>query len=140
MSESAESLRAIAERWIEIGWQRGDTDALLGLHAPDFVDHATPSEREATREGFSEGVRDLYRAFPDFFATVDDLVIDVAADRVAVRWSAQGTQRGAFMGFPASGGRITFRGIEIIHIVDGLIVERWGEWDALDLRRQLADE
>lgn len=44
------------------------------------------------------------------------------------------------MGFPASGGRITFRGIEIIHIVDGLIVERWGEWDALDLRRQLADE
>lgn len=140
MPESAESLKALTERWMEAGWQRGDTDTLLALHAPNFVDHAAPSGREMTREGFAEGVRDLYRAFPDFYATVDDLVIDVAAARVAVRWSARGTQRGAFMGYTASGRRIAFRGIEIIRIVAGLIVERWGEWDGLDLRSQLAGE
>lgn len=138
MSEPAENLKALAERWIEVGWQRGDADALLALHAPDFVDHAAPSDREPTREGFAEGVRELYRAFPDFYATVDDLIIDVTAARIAVRWSARGTQRGVFMGYPASGRPITCRGIEIIHIAAGLTAERWGEWDGLDLRQQLA--
>jgi hypothetical protein len=30
-----------------------------------------------------------------------------------------------------------FKGIEIVRVRDGLITERWGEWDGLDLIAQL---
>jgi steroid delta-isomerase-like uncharacterized protein len=131
-----EHLGDIARRWMEQGWQRGDAGVVDELHAVDFVDHAAAG-RAADRAGFKQGILDLYAAFPDFNAVVEDLVIDAAAGKVAVRWSASGTQRGAFMGVPPSGRRITFAGIEIIRVEDGRIVERWGEWDGIDLLRQL---
>ncbi|MBN2206275.1 MAG: ester cyclase, partial [Candidatus Aminicenantes bacterium] len=33
--------------------------------------------------------------------------------------------------------RIAFRGIEILRIEEGKVVDRWGEWDGLDLLVQL---
>jgi predicted ester cyclase len=62
---------------------------------------------------------------------VDDLVIDAAAGKVAVRWTATGTHQGKFLGVEPTGRRVVFRGIEIVHIEDGLIIERWGEWDGI---------
>lgn len=136
--KARERLRALAERWMVAGWREGDIQALVALHAPDFVDYGAPPGRAPSRVGFAEGVRELYQAFPDFAANSDDLVVDVPAAKVAVRWSALGTHQGEFMGFAPTHRRITFKGIEIITIRDGLIVERWGEWDGEDLQRQLA--
>ena len=131
-------LRALAERWIVAGWRKGDTQALIAMHAPDFVDFGAPSGRAPSREGFADGVRELYQAFPDFAASVSDLVVDESTGKVAIRWSAVGTHEGEYMGFAPTRRRVTFSGIEIISVREGLIVERWGEWDGLDLQRQLA--
>lgn len=79
----------------------------------------------------------MFGAFPDFFAVTDDLVIDPEASTVAVRWHATGTHLGVFMGVLASEKTISFRGIEIIHIENDKIVERWGEWDGEAILRQL---
>jgi steroid delta-isomerase-like uncharacterized protein len=136
--DARERLIALAERWMEAGWREGDTRALIALHAPDFVDFGAPSGRAPTREGFVEGVRELYQAFPDFAADVDDLVVDVSTGKVAIRWSAVGTHAGVFMGAAPTQRRVSFKGIEIITVRNGLIVERWGEWDGEDLQRQLA--
>jgi len=58
---------------------------------------------------------------------------------VAVRWTAVGTHRAAYLGAAPTGGRITFKGIEIIRVRGGLIIERWGEWDGLALLEQIVD-
>lgn len=137
MNTARDELAAIAHHWIAAGWQRGDADAVLAIYAPDFVDLSNPSGQPGTREENVAGIRDLYAAFPDFQTTVDELIIDELASRVTVRWSAVGTHRGPFFGASPTGKRITFRGIEILHIRDGLIVQRSGEWDAYDLLRQL---
>lgn len=76
-------------------------------------------------------------AFPDFTASTEDLVVDETSGKVAIRWSAVGTHRAEFLAYPATGRRITFRGIEIIRIQRGKIIERWGEWDGRDLAEQL---
>jgi steroid delta-isomerase-like uncharacterized protein len=89
------------------------------------------------REGFKRGILDLHKAFPDFHAVVEDLVVDEASQTVAVRWMARGTHQGPYLGVPATGRTIHFQGIEIIRVKDGLIAERWGEWDGLDLVEQL---
>ena len=127
MSDVSEQLAAIARRWMEEGWRRGDAQAVYAMYAPRFVDLGAAEGRAATREGNVEGIVALYRAFPDFYATVDDLIVDAAAGKVAVRWSATGTHRGAFMGVAATGRRVVFRGIETLRVEDGLIVERAGE-------------
>ena len=138
MTETAtKHLSGIARRWIEQGWQKGNAGIVDELHAADFVDHAAAG-RAPDRAGFKGGILELYAAFPDFNAVVEDLVIDAAAGKVVVRWSASGTHRGAFMGVPPTGRRISFRGIEIIRVEDEHIVERWGEWDGIDLLQQLS--
>ena len=132
-----EALEGIAHRWIVAGWQRGDAEAVLAMYAPDFVDLGNPSGQLGTREENVAGIRGLYDAFPDFHATIEELVIDEMAASVAIRWSAVGTHRGPFFGVAPTGKEISFRGIEILHIRDGGIVQRSGEWDAYGLLRQL---
>jgi steroid delta-isomerase-like uncharacterized protein len=99
-----EELKAIARRWIEEGWQQGDAAMVDELHAPHFVDHDSAG-RTTDREGFKEGIIRLYTAFPDFYAVIEDLVIDTATKKVAVRWVANGTHQGTFMGIPPTGKR-----------------------------------
>ena len=137
MSATAEQLADTARRWVEGGWQNGDAEAVYAMYAPEFVDLGAAEGRAATREGNIEGIRWLYRAFPDFFATVDDLIVDAEARKVVVRWSATGTHRGEFMGIAATGKRVEFRGIEALRVEGGLIVERAGEWDGIGILEQL---
>lgn len=130
-------LEAIARQWVDLGWQQGDADATKALYAEDFVDLSSPGREQGTRDDNAQGIRELYVAFPDFFTEIDDLIVDVEAGKVAVRWSAVGTHRGEFFGVAASGKRVMFRGIETLVVRDGLIVERAGEWDGLAILEQI---
>lgn len=128
-------LRILAERWIAL-WRTPDRAAFETLHAEDFVDRASAG-RDTGRDGFWAGIRELFEAFPDLDTRVADLVVEPAAGKVAVRWSATGTHRGGFLGREATGARITLAGIEIIRVVDGRIVERWGEWNGTEILAQI---
>ena len=130
------NLKSIAERWMIEGWQKGNVQMVDELHAPDFVDHAAAG-RDSSREGFKAGIAGLYAAFPDFYAVTEDLIIDATTGKVVIRWTAAGTQCGTFVNIPPTGKKITFAGIEIIRIENDRIVERWGEWNGLDLIEQL---
>jgi steroid delta-isomerase-like uncharacterized protein len=129
----------IARRWIECGWQKGQSEVVDELHAPNFVDH-NPAGRGSDNHGFKERIVQLYAAFPDFYARNEDILIDAAQGKAAVRWTATGTHRGAFMGCDPTGRVIRFKCIEIIRIDNGRIAERWGEWNPVELLEQLRSE
>ena len=129
-------MKAIALRWMEQGWQQGNAQMVDEMHAPHFVDHAAAG-RDQGRGGFKAGITQLYAAFPDFYAQTEDLLIDEKRGTVVVRWAATGTHQGLFITTPPTNKQITFRGIEIIRIEDGLIVERWGEWNGIELLEQI---
>jgi steroid delta-isomerase-like uncharacterized protein len=136
------ALADLARRWMRL-WQGGGPAEFEALHAPDFTD-MSPSGRGSGAAAFRTSILALYDAFPDFLAETGDLVIDPEPDaegcaRVAIRWSATGTQTGTFLGLPPRGQVISFRGIEILAVRDGRVRRRWGEWDAEDLRRQMGE-
>jgi steroid delta-isomerase-like uncharacterized protein len=133
---SVDQLKAIAERWIEEGWQKGRVSVVDELHSPDFVDH-DPAGRRSDRQGFKEGIVQLYAGFPDLFAVIEDLIIDATSAKVAIRWSATGTHQGPFMSLAPTGKRVSFKGIEIIYVENEKIMQRWGEWDGIDILGQL---
>ncbi len=135
--EVREDLGAIARRWIVEGWQKGDVAAVLAMYAPNFVDLSHTPGQIGTGEENVRGIADLYAAFPDFFATIEFLIVDETAGRVAVRWTARGTHRGTYFGIEATGRQVRFHGVETLKIENGLIVERTGEWDAIDILQQM---
>lgn len=131
-------LREVAQRWIDGLWQGAECEhgVLAELHDPAFVDHSSAG-RGSDNAAFGAMLEGFFRAFPDFRTTIEDLVVDESAGKVAIRWSATATHRGPYLGVPASGREVAFRGIEILAIRDGRVTDRWGEWDGMDLLRQL---
>ena len=79
--------------------------------------------------------RDFVSAFPDAAYVVEELLAD--GDRVVLRATTRGTQRGEFEGIAPTNRRVEFTAIVIYRIHDGLIAESWGEVDLLRLMRQL---
>jgi predicted ester cyclase len=58
-------------------------------------------------------------------------------DLVAGPWRATGTHQGELMGIPATGKPISISGMGMDRVVDGKIVESWGNWDAMGMMAQL---
>jgi steroid delta-isomerase-like uncharacterized protein len=135
-SDRAARLGALADQWMEILWRQRDVDAVERLHTPDFVDRSSAG-RKTDNAAFREMLTSFYAAFPDFHAVTEELVVDAGARTVAVRWSATGTHRGAYLGVPPTGRSILFRGIEILRFHRDRVAERWGEWDGFALLDQL---
>jgi len=100
--------------------------------SPEYVDHSAAGPG---LENFKQYFSMITSVFPDIKVTVEDLLAD--DDKVAVRLTVHGTQLGSFRGFPPVGRQATWTGMDIIHISDGRIIERWSERDFLNMLLQL---
>ena len=121
-------LEAVTRQWISLWNAPVDWASFDRLHADDFED-LSPAGRGSSREAFAKGLADLMQAFPDLATRVEDILVDERAQRVAVRWSAKGTNVLPFVGAGPTDRLTPITGIEIIEIANGRIRKRWGEWD-----------
>ena len=95
------SLEGLALDWMRF-WQGRDLAGFDRVHAPSFVDRSA-ADKPPDRVGFREGVAALYRAFPDFAATVQFMATDEFWRLVTIRWSAVGHMHGPFLGAEPAG-------------------------------------
>ena len=120
----------------------GKVDDLESVLSPDVVDHGVggPEAEDLRGSGaVREDVLAFRQAFPDVQIEVEDAFANADGDRVAVRWRLSGTHQDAFQGIPATQRKISMRGIDILRIDGGRIVERWGSSDERGLLQQLVD-
>jgi len=132
---TTEENKAIARRWGEEVWRKRNLAAIDELLAADFVFNYAPPGVAPDREGYKQTVNEYFVGFPDIQFTTEDMVAE--GDEVAVHWMARGTHKGDFWGVTPTGKQVTMRGISIIRIVGGKLVEEWGYMNALDLMQQL---
>lgn len=132
---TSEKLKEISISYIEAGWQKGDVESLDRILAPNFINRG--SNGGATPEGFKKGIIELFTGMPDFKADVEDIIVDAAAGKAAIRWTGAGAQTGSMMEMPPTGKRLIFRGIDIIRIENERIAERWGESNAAEAFGQM---
>jgi steroid delta-isomerase-like uncharacterized protein len=104
--------------------------------AADFVGHDLPAGLEG-REGYKKYVGMLAASFSDMTHIQARDMID-KGDKVVVRWSSVGRHTGEFMGIPASGRRVTVKGIDIFRLVEGKIADLWQEIDIMGLLQQIS--
>ncbi len=133
---SVDQNKALVRQMVAAVFNQGSADRVDEFLAPDFVEHEElPPGIPAGREGVKLLSAMLHSAFPDFKATVDDLVAE--GDKVVIRMTWSGTHQGEFMGIPPTGRSVSFGVIDIIRIADGKFVEHWGQMDSMGLMQQL---
>ena len=133
MSEAENKI--IARRFNEDVWGRGDEAALEELFAPDFVDHGALPGQSPDREGHKQILAAFRSAFPDLSVTTEDIIAE--GDKVVSRWTARGTHQGDLMGIAPTGNRVTIKGIDVLRTAEGRIVERWAQFNNLEVMQQL---
>ena len=132
---SEEENKIIAQRFNDEVWDRGDLAALEELLAEDAVDHGAIPDQPPGREGHKYQVNLFRSAFPDLRVTAEDIFSE--GDKVAYRWTGRGTHQGELMGIPPTGNEVTFRGIDVLRVERGKVVERWSEYNALEAMQQM---
>ena len=130
---SVEKNKAIARRYQEEVWGKGNLALLDELLAPVYVDHSLPATMDPSFAGAKRAVEGALDAFPDGQWTVEDLIAE--GEKVVIRWKMQATHEHAFRGIAPGGKPVMVTGTTVLRIVDGKIVERWVNWDSLALRQ-----
>ena len=111
-----------------------DEAAAEAIWADDIV-FREPQQVLRGREAGKARYRAFRAAFPDIAATLHEEVAQ--DDKVAVRYTLEGTHRGPFAGVPATGKRVTLSGIALFRLADGRIAEGWGCADFFGFLQQL---
>ena len=133
---STDTNKAIIRRWLDEGWSQGNLAVADELIDPNFVVHGAGGQ---TVSSGPEGVKQLvatWRAgFPDGQMSVDDLFAE--GDKVVIRMTWRGTHQGDFYGIAPTGRQVVVTSMGIDRVVNGKIVEGWGEVDMLGMYQQL---
>ena len=127
------SLRQVVERYYE-GLNHRDWSGLESLVARGYRHHSnghdlTFGEFRARTSWLMNGIHDLH---VEILAVVGD------GDDVAVRWIARGVHLGSLNGERPTSRSVSFPGISMFHIEDGLVIEDWQTFDERHLYVQLS--
>jgi len=133
---SIEQNKAVARRWSEELWGRGDLAVADEIIAPDYVRHDPGDPFPAHGpEDVKRIVTMLRTMLPDFKIEVEAMIAE--GDMVVSRYTTTATDTKGYMGMPPTGKSIRTPAIQIFRLSNGKIVESWAARDDLGTLRQL---
>lgn len=117
----------LARRWFDEVWNQRRSDTIDELLTDESVCFSESGEVRGKQEFKVKTHNVFLSAFPDLHIDVQGTVAD--EDEVVVRWSGTATHLGDGLGFPATGRKVSFRGMTWIRFANGKMVEGWDCWD-----------
>jgi predicted ester cyclase len=102
-------------------WDTGRPEYARIAVGPGFVDNTVPEGSRQGPEGLEAASRVVRTAVPDLRCAIEHLL--VSGDQVVARLTFRGTQKGAFVGHPATGTSLEFKAIDMLQVQGGRIVE-----------------
>jgi steroid delta-isomerase-like uncharacterized protein len=103
-----------------------------------LVPKAKPAAGETLKDdivAFQDFTQHVLDAFPDIKVHIESIVAE--DDQVAVRWTAEGTHRGEFLGIVPTGRVVPMTNAEFFTLKDGKIVEVVSHPDGAGVLRAL---
>lgn len=113
----------------------GEIELVEEAFAEDAIEHGPFGQDVHGRDAIKEELTSYREAFPDFSATVEDVVVD--GDTVAMRVTLRGTHEGEFMGWEPTNRSFEIQNMVFTRIEDGKIAERWLQPDTLGMLQQI---
>ena len=133
---SAEESKATMRRYFLDAFEQGNIDLLDELLAPDYVNHTPATPDLPTGPEGVKGVVTMFRsAMPDLRVLIEDMIAE--GDKVATRYTLEGTHEGELFGVPPTGQRLSIESITVERVSDGKIREHWRVTDELGMMQQL---
>lgn len=112
----------------------GNIEAIDKYVTEDMIENQVlPPGTPTGRAGVKGFFKMIHGAFPDLHATPTLILADGEYVTVTAKW--EGTNKGPFMGKPATNKPLSWTLVDIIRLVDGKAVEHWG-WD--DMAERMA--
>jgi steroid delta-isomerase-like uncharacterized protein len=127
--------KSVIRRFIEDVINQGRLERADDIVIEDFVELDPLPGQSQGREGLKEVIRQMRSAFPDIHWTVDEMLAE--DDKVFTRFTWSGTHQGAFLGVPATGRRITVKGMVIDRLVAGMMADSRILMDTMGMMHQL---
>lgn len=134
-SATEENNKTVALRVFQEIFNQGKFSVANEIYAPDFKNHGLDG-RYADLNTDQDAVHAEKAAFPDLKMAVDQMLAE--GDLVAVHWTFRGTHtHGGYGGLPATGTKVSMRGVTIWRIVDGKITDEWGSFNEMGAYAQV---
>ena len=127
--------KAVVQRFYQEVLNQRKLDVLDQIAAEDYVEHDPFPGQGNGRADLKARVASLHQAFNPLRFNVEDVIAE--GDKVVVRWTNSGTDRGGFMGIPPTGREFGIAGIDIYVVRDGRLAEHWHVVDMLGHMQQL---
>jgi steroid delta-isomerase-like uncharacterized protein len=128
-----EAVTALLTTFLEATNRRDDT-TLAALLAPDYLHHWPFGHDTVGAAAYVANLQRVAEVFPDL--TVTAVQIFASDDFGAMVWTAIGTQRQPFLGFPPSDHPATWSGLFLHRLAGGQIAETWTQADHLSRLQQ----
>ncbi len=127
--------KALVQKFVDIKNTR-KLDTLGDVFASDYVEHnpAVASFGKGV-EGYKKFLGYLFSGYPDDKVTVELITAD--GDMVSYRASETGTNKGEFLGIPATNKTATWTEIHFFKFKDGKVVEHWVDPDIYSWFQQI---
>jgi steroid delta-isomerase-like uncharacterized protein len=128
-----DNIKMYTNVWDEI-LNKGNIGMIDTHFAEDYVNKTVSS----TVNGKAEA-KEFFGAFLTGFSDINFVVDEIFGvdDRIVKRWTFNATHTGEFAGIPATGNKISLKGVSVSRIVDGKIKEELDYMDDLGFMEQL---
>ena len=127
--------KSVIRTFIEQVLNQGRFEQLDALVLEDFVELDPLPGQSQGRAGLGQVLRQMREAFPDMHWVVEEMVAE--GDKVCTRFTWTGTQRAPFLGVPATGKRVSVKGVVIDRLSGGKMADSRILMDTLGLMQQL---
>ena len=126
---------AIIQRFIDEVINQGRYEVCDEIVAEDFLELDPFPGQGPGREGLKGVIAAMRSAFPDIHWVTDESIS--SGDKVVTRFTWTGTQRGDFLGIPATGRPVTVKGVVIDRVVNGHMTDSRILMDIFGMMMQL---
>jgi len=128
--------KAIIGRLYEEVWNQRKFEVINEIISPSHALQAPNVAGSAVGpDAYKRQVLRFLEGYPDLHWTIEDTIAE--EDKVVACWTISGTQRGEYLGIPATNKKVSVDGITIHHIANGKIMDSYSNWDALGMMQQL---
>lgn len=108
--------------------RENDLEAALSFIAPESLDQGQPATRDDWRRKWEQ----MQAGSPDMEVTTEHGMED--GEWIAHRYTIRGTHKSDLFGQPPTGERFEVRGMDMVRVRDGQIIEHWAIAEPLPTR------
>lgn len=131
---SLERNKAIVLKFYE-AFDQKDVERGRELMSADIIGRGMGTDALNGYDAFMQYGMMMFSAFPDGCHLLEEVIAE--DDKVVTRGIFTGTHQGELMGIQPTGKQVKFSVVHIDRVVDGKIVEHWGQGDTFAMMQQL---